>query len=471
MLGLLGTLNLAGQSMETQMTGVSVAGQNLANVNTAGYTRQTVDIETSPDIMTGIGPQGTGAEAVSIQQAVDSLLNGQIQGQQSVNGYWNAQQSGLQSVQDDLNEFLSSNTSSSSSSGGATSSGLSSLLSNVFNDFQSVATSPTSIGARQTLISDAQSLATAFNQINSGLEQESTTLNTSLSDNVDSANQLLSGIASLNQQISAAQFGGGNANDLLDERQQDLNNLAQLTDITTTNGANGAVNVSIGGQTLVSGNQVSETLQTYDPGNGNLLVQTSGGVPLTLTGGSMQGTIDARDGTLASLQSSINTLASSLITEVNSVYTTGYGLNGTTGANFFYGSDAASISVNTGLANDPSSFQAAASASTNDNTVALELANLADAPQSSLQNETFGDSFDQTVGTFGDSLQTANDQVGNQTAVTSMLTNQQSSISGVSLDQEMTNLLSFQQAYEASAELVTTVNQMLGDTLAMKSGT
>ncbi|HEY1790731.1 MAG TPA: flagellar hook-associated protein FlgK [Verrucomicrobiae bacterium] len=471
MLGLLGTLNLAGQSMETQMTGVSVAGQNLANVNTAGYTRQTVDIETSPDIMTGIGPQGTGAEAVSIQQAVDSLLNGQIQGQQSVNGYWNAQQSGLQSVQDDLNEFLSSNTSSSSSSGGATSSGLSSLLSNVFNDFQSVATSPTSIGARQTLISDAQSLATAFNQINSGLEQESTTLNTSLSDNVDSANPLLSGIASLNQQISAAQFGGGNANDLLDERQQDLNNLAQLTDITTTNGANGAVNVSIGGQTLVSGNQVSETLQTYDPGNGNLLVQTSGGVPLTLTGGSMQGTIDARDGTLASLQSSINTLASSLITEVNSVYTTGYGLNGTTGANFFYGSDAASISVNTGLANDPSSFQAAASASTNDNTVALELANLADAPQSSLQNETFGDSFDQTVGTFGDSLQTANDQVGNQTAVTSMLTNQQSSISGVSLDQEMTNLLSFQQAYEASAELVTTVNQMLGDTLAMKSGT
>lgn len=460
--------------METQMTGVSVAGQNLANVNTAGYTRQTVDIQTSPDIMTGIGPEGTGAEAVSIQQAVDALLNGQIQGQQSVNGYWNAQQSSLQSVQDDLDEFLSSTasgSSSSSSSGDTTSSGLSTLLSNVFNDIQSVATSPTSTAARQTLISDAQTLASAFNQINSGLDQQNAGLNTSLGNDVDSANQLLSGIAGLNQQISAAEFSGGNANDLLDERQQDLNNLAQLTDITTSNGANGAVNVSIDGQTLVSGSQVSDTLQTYDPGNGNLLVQTAGGASLTLTGGSMQGTIDARDGTLATLQNSVNTLASSLITQVNSVYSGGYSLTGATGADFFTGSDAASIAVNSSLVNNPSSFQASGSATASgDNTVALELANMADAPQSNLQNETFGDSFDQTVGTFGDSLQTANNQVSNQTAVMNMLTSQQSSISGVSLDQEMTNLLSFQQAYEASAELVTTVNQMLGDTLAMKSG-
>ncbi|HEV2454242.1 MAG TPA: flagellar hook-associated protein FlgK [Verrucomicrobiae bacterium] len=471
MLGLLGTLNLAGQSLQTQMTGVSVAGQNLANVNTAGYTRQTVDIQTSPDIMTNLGLQGTGAEAVSIQQAVDALLNGQIQGQQSVNGYWNAQQSGLQSAQNDLNEFLSS-TGSSSSSNSTTSSGVSTLLTNFFNDFQSVATSPTSIPARQTLISDAQTLASALNQMNAGLSQEKTSLNTSLSNDVNSANQLLSGIASLNQQISAAEFGGGNANDLLDEQQKDLNNLAQLTDISTTSGADGTVNVSIDGQALVSGSKVLDTLQTYDAGNGSLQVQTAtGGVSLTLTGGSMKGTIDARDGALATLQNSVNTLASSLITQVNSIYSGGYSLAGTTGASFFTGSDASDIAVNSALVNDPSSFQASGSATaTGDNTIALELADLGGAPQSNLQNETFSNSFDQTVGTFGDSLQTANNQVSNQTAVTNMLTNQRSSISGVSVDQEMTNLLTFQQAYEASAELVSTINKMLGDTLAMKSG-
>ena len=474
MLGLLGTLNLASQSLQTQMTAISVTGQNLANVNTAGYTRQTANIQTTPDIETTSGPEGTGAEVTDIQQAVDTLLNNQIQGQQSTSGYWNGQQSALQSVQDDLDEFLSStgSTSGSTSSTDTTSSsGLSTLINNFFNDAQSVATSPTSIPARQQLISDAQTLASAFNQINSQLNQENTALNTSISDDVTSANQLLSGIASLNQQISAAQLGGGNANDLIDEQQQDLQNLAQLTDITTSTEANGAVNLSIDGQTFVSGNQVKDTLETYDPGNGNLLVTApglGGTTPLTLTGGSIQGTIDARDGTLATLQSSVNTLASSLITQVNSIYSPGYSLTGTTGANFFGGSDASNISVNSSLADDPSSFQASGSATASgDNSVVLQLAELADTAQSNLQGQTFSNSFDQTVGTFGDALQTANNQVTDQTSVMNMLKTQQSSVSGVSLDQEMTNLLGFQQAYEASAELVTTINQMLSATLQM----
>ncbi len=468
MLGLLGTLNLASQSMQTQMTAIEVTGQNLANVNTAGYARQTVDIQTAPDIQTDIGPEGTGSEAASIQNAVNLLLNSQIQGQQSTSGYWNAQQSALESVQNDLDEYLSSTNSSSSSDTTTSSSGLSTMLTNFFDDLQSVATSPTSISARQTLISDAQTLASGFNQISSGLSQENTSLNSSLTSDVSSANQLLSGIATLNQQISAAQFSGGNANDLIDEQQQDLSNLAQLTNISTSTGSNGEVNVSIDGQTLVSGNQVVDTLQTYDPGNGNLLVQTSSGVNLTLTGGSMQGTIDARDGTLANLQTSINTLASSLITQVNSIYSSGYDLDGSTGADFFTGSDAATISVNSSLANDPSAFQASGSATASgDNTIALDLAELADTAQSNLQGQTFSGSIDQTVGSFGDALQNANQQVTNQTAVMNMLNNQQESISGVSVDQEMTNLLGFQQAYEASAELVSTINQMMGDTIQM----
>src|SRR5580704_12812339 len=172
MLGLLGTLDLAAQSLQTQMTAIAVTGQNLSNVNTTGYTRQTVNIQTTPDIQTTSGPEGTGAKVASIQQAVDTLLNSQIQGQQSVNGYWNGQQSTLQTVQDDLDEFLSStggtssSTSANSSSGTTSSSGLSTLLNNVLNDFKAVSTSPTSISARQQLISDAQSLASAFNQIN-----------------------------------------------------------------------------------------------------------------------------------------------------------------------------------------------------------------------------------------------------------------------------------------------------------------
>jgi flagellar hook-associated protein 1 FlgK len=473
MLGLLGTLNLASRSLQTQMTGVEVSGQNLANINTTGYTRQSVEIQTSPDISTTIGPEGTGANAVAIQQVVNAILNNQIQSQQSTSGYWSAQQTALQSAQTSLNEFLNGtgSTTSSTSTNSTTDTGLSGQLSSLFADFQSVATSPTSVAARQQLISDAQTLAATFNQINTQLDASRASLNTSLSNNVDSANQLLSGIADLNKQISTADFNGATPNDLLDEREQDLENLSTVTNITTSAGTNGAVDVSIGGQTLVSGNQVLDTLKTFDAGGGQLLVQTAtGGATLTLTGGSMQGTIDARDGELATIQNSINTLASTLITQVNTIHSGGFNLTGTNGANFFNGLDAATITVNVALASNPSLIQASGTATANsDNSIARQLADLASTTQSGLNNQTFGDSYDETVAGLGDSLQTANDQVNNQTAVTNMLTTQRGSVSGVNVDEEMTNLMSFQRAYEASAQLVTTLNTMLGDVLAMKT--
>lgn len=474
MLGLFGTLNLASRSLQAEMTGIEVTGQNLANVNTTGYSRQIVQITASPDISTSIGPEGTGADATSIQQAVDSLLNNQIVAQNSTSGYWNGQQTALQNAQNALDEFLSGSGSTSGSTdatSSTTDSGLDSQLSALFNDFQSLAASPTSMSARQALIGQAQTVAASFNSIDSQLDSVNSSLNQSLGDDVSSANQLLTQIASLNSQITQADLAGGNPNDLNDERQQDLVNLAQLTNITTASGPNGAVNVSIGGQALVTGSTLNDTLQTYDPGNGNLLVQTAtGGVDLTLTGGSMQGTIDARDNTLASLQNSINTLANTLITQVNSVNSNGYGLNGTTGNNFFNGTDAGSISVNSALVNDPTLIQASGSADDpGDNTVALQLAQLATTNQSSLDNQTFNDSYGSTVADLGQALQNANTQVSNQTTVSNMLATQLGSVSGVNIDEAMTNMMMYQQAYQASAELVTTVNTMLSDTLAMKT--
>jgi flagellar hook-associated protein 1 len=475
MLSLFGTLDMASRAMQAQMTGVDVTGQNLANVSTTGYTRQTVDIETSPDISTRIGDEGTGANVVAIQQAVNSMLNGQIVTQQSSSGYWSAQQSALQSLQTNLNEFLNGTASTSSNSTDSTSdTGLAGQLSSLFNDFQAVATSPTSISARQELISQAQTLASTFNQVDSQFGATRTSLNSSVTNGVSTANQLLAGIAQLNGQISSAEFSGGTPNDLLDEQQQDLQNLAQLTNIQTSTGSNGAVDVSIGGQSLVSGDKVLDTLQTYDAsgnGSGQLLVQTAtGGVDLTLTGGSIQGTIDTRDGELTTMQNSINTLASSLITQVNSVNSGGFSLTGTTGTDFFTGTNASNISVNQSLVNDPSLVQASGSATASgDNSVALKLADLASGTQSNLGGQTFGDSYGETVAALGDALSNANTQVTNQSAVSTMLSTQQSSVSGVNIDQEMTNLMGFQRAYEASAELVTTVNQMMETVNQMKS--
>jgi flagellar hook-associated protein 1 FlgK len=474
MIGLFGALDMASQSLDTQMTGVDVTGQNLANVNTTGYARQTVNVESSPDISTSFGSEGTGANVTSIQQIVSSLLNTQIQNQQSVSGYWSSQQSALQSAQTGLDEFLNgsgSTNSTSSSANDTSSSGLSAQLSGLFSAFSSLAASPTSASAQQAVISQAQSLSTSFNQVNTQLSDLNTSLNSSLTSDVGSANQLLSNIADLNGEITSAEFSGGTANSLVDTREQDLENLSKLVSIQTSTGTGGAVNVSIDGQDLIAGSQTMDTLQTVDPGDGQLQVQTAtGGVTLNLSGGSMQGTITARDGTLASLQSGLNTLATTLINQVNTIQNAGYTTTGTTGNSFFTGTGAGDIGVNAALVNDPSLIQTSGTATAGgDNTVALQLASLGTTSQAALNNQTFSNSYDGTVADLGDALSNANDQVTNQTAVTTMLQTQQSDVSGVNIDQEMTNLMGFQRAYEASAQLVTTINTMMGDTLAMKA--
>lgn len=475
MLGLFGTLNMAARSMQAQMTGVEVSGQNLANVNTTGYSRQSVQLATNPDIATGIGPEGTGVTAVAIQQIVSELLNSQVQTQQSTSGYWDGQQTALQTAQNALNEFLngtSTTTSTSTSSTASDSStGLAAQLNNLFSAFQAVATSPTSTAARQSLISQAQTLAATFNNVNGQLDDLKTSLDASLDNSVESANKLLSDIANLNKQITSAEFSGGTANNLRDAREQDLENLAHLTNFTLSTGTNGAVNVSIGGQSLVTGYTVADTLQTYDAGGGQMLVQTAtGGVPLTLTGGLMQGTIDARDGSLATLQTNVNTLASTLITQVNAIHNSGFSLTGSTGTNFFDGTNAASITVNASLAANSNLIQTSGSATAaGDNSVALQLAQLGSAAQGALGNQTFNDNYNAAVGALGQSLAAANTQVSSQTLVTQMLSTQRGSVSGVSVDEEMTNLMSFQRAYQASAKLVSTVDSMIEVTLAMKN--
>ena len=144
-------------------------------------------------------------------------------------------------------------------------------------------------------------MAAQFNQVSTQLASVQAGLNTSVQNDVNSSNQDLSTIATLNAQIVAAQSGGGSAQPLIDQREQALEDLAGKANITTTTEvANGAIDVSIGNVTMVSGVSVTDKLQTYTDGNGNLQIQAqNAGTPITLTGGSIGGEITARDGALA----------------------------------------------------------------------------------------------------------------------------------------------------------------------------
>jgi flagellar hook-associated protein 1 len=475
MLGLFGTLNLGARSLATQQQGSEIAGQNLANVNNPAYARQRLAIATSMAVPSAVGPQGTGVDSVAIVQLRNLLLDRQITSETSVTGSLSAQQLALQNAESNFGEQIDSSTSGTegASATGSIGSkqGLATSLSDLFSAFQSLSTDPSSMTQRQVLLQKAQSLATQFNQVSSRLDSVRSNINDSIQNDVDKANQTLSDIAKLNDQIITSEAAsGGTANDLRDLRQQKLEDLSKIANVTATAQPNGGWDIAIGGITMVSGKNTLDSLQTYDAGGGQILLKAANvGTPLTLTGGSIQGNIEVREGALAKLQNDTNTLATQLITQVNAVHGGGFDLNGATGQNFFSGTDAATISVNSALLADPSRIQASGVAgATGDNKVAVALAQLANSNIAGLNNQTFNESYSASVASLGQSLSSINDQIANHDVVNQMLQTQRSSESGVSLDEEMTDLMKYQKAFQASARLITTVSDMLDTVVNLK---
>ena len=470
MIGLFGTLDLAQRALQTQRQGVEVTGHNLANANRAGYTRQRLTVQAGSSLSTLVGQFGTGVEAVTVQQIRDGLVDRQMQDEISVRSSLETQQTALQWAQANLGQQIDSTSNSTAGASTSGNAGLADRLTNLFNSFQSLATQPTSLEARQGVLLQAQDLAGRFNQIDQQLSKLSGSLSESMKSDVTSANQLLTDISRLNDEIKQTELGSKVvANDLRDARQEKLEELSKLIKVDASE-SGGVLTVSLNGTSLVAGKQVVDTLEAYDAGGGQWKIRTqTGAQPLDPTGGSMHGYLTARDGVVAQLRADVNTLASQLITQVNTLHSAGYGLAGSTGAAFFTGTNAADIQVSSQLVNQPALLQVSASAgASGDNTVALNLARLADQPQAALSNQTLSQFLGQSVAALGGSLSSINGQLTDQKMVESWLQQQRDAVSGVSLDEEMTNLTKYQKAFEASARLVTTVDEMLDTVLNMK---
>ena len=471
--GLFNTLNLGVRSLQAQQAAVEIAGQNLANVNNRAYARQRVQMQTSPTVDGGIGPQGTGVQAVAIQQMRDALVDRQIRSEASIGGYLTAQQSALQKAQVSLGEFIDRNADAinGAADGTGATSGMADDLTELFNGFQRVATSPTSLTERQVLLDNAQTLALRFNQTAERFTKLSEDVDEAVAIDVTAANQLLQDLTTLNDSIMTAELGGKfSANDLRDIRQQKLEELGKLVTFGAVENSNGTVDVTIGGVSMISGNQLQDSIQVFDAGGGQMLLRaTSAGTPLTITSGAIQGTIEVRDGALKTLRDGLNNLANTLITDINTLHRAGYSLTGTTGEDFFTGTDATDIKVNTTLKGNPALVQAAGVAGeVGNNSVARALAQLAKDSRAALDNQTFSGAYGAIVATLGHELSTANNQLSQHEAVTAMLQRQRDSVSGVSIDEEMTDLVRFQHAYEASARIISTVDEMIQTVLAMK---
>jgi flagellar hook-associated protein 1 FlgK len=444
-------LGIGTTALTAAQTSLATTSHNISNVNTEGYSRQRAEFGAySPDF-NGVHYLGNGVNVLGVERAYDEFLAYQVRAYTSSS----QKQNTFLSFSKQVDELLSSD-----------STGLDKGMKDLFNAAHEVSNDPTSIAARQSLLSQAELLSNRFNTIDKQLQQIDAQLDNSLATTVDTINEISKGIAKLNETISVlTKSSGAVPNDLLDQRDQLVNRLSGLANLQVVKEDNGAYNVFIGnGQALVVGNSrielstINDTSTTpprlavgYGPSNINITSELSGGK----IGGILQVRTDVIDAT----RSELDQLAQAIVTSFNTVQTAGVDLAGTAGTNIFdpAGTTAGTISV---IMTDPRLI--AASSTTNpgvaNNQNALAMAKLQSDKTMSGGTLSFAESYNKTVSTVA--TKTMQADVGQQTqaGLLNQVKLRFDSVSGVNLDEEAANLIKFQQSYQAASQIISVSN-------------
>ncbi len=323
-MGLLNILDIAKGSLLASQAGIQTTAHNIANVDTPGYTRQRVGTNAGDPVIIGGYPIGTGVFINGIERSYDRFLGLQIMDAQEKMGRQSALRDTLGRLEGIFND----------SSG----LGLGDTLDNFFNAINDVANDPSSYAARSALLSTASTLADRITSLDSRMRGEIERIEGEVKGEIDAINSLTAGIAGLNVDIQRMESGGNTANDLRDERDRLLNELAGRIDVTMIENDNGQVTVlTAGGNPLVADSTSTALSVKPDTDNGGYNDIYFGNKKITthISTGSIKGLLEARDSHFLPTLDKLDTLSASLTKEFNAVHLQGYGLDGSTGLNFF----------------------------------------------------------------------------------------------------------------------------------------
>lgn len=443
---------------------------NVANISTPGYSRQVPIMVTSDPIVLDPLTLGTGVTLKSIESIRDPILESRIQQETQTQGQ-------MDSLVGALSQTQVSFTSSTADIGTS--------ISNFFNSVNQLSTSPTDLSLRQGLLTAANSLASAFNLTANNLTTQRGSIDGSIKEDVGQINELTKQIAELNVKISNLQNIGASAGTFVDQRTQAIDQLASLVDVIAIPTDNTLTLTTATGTPLVAG-QISFQLTTApDLTDANVQHVFSQGndITSTLVSGQLGGLIQARDQQIPAILTQLDSLAAGLATAVNRVQTGGYDLNGNpTGVLDIKGNPqnavplfsfinpppakgaAASLAV---VITDPAKIAASSdgAAGSNGNAEAM----YAVSSQPIIQGQSASDYYSSVVFNVGNAVASATAEQSASDLALRQLSDQRASISGVSLDQEAANLMRYQQAYAASAQVITTINQMMQTVINMKN--
>ena len=453
MSSLFGALSIAVRSLYAQEGAIDTTSNNISNVDTPGYSRETPILTESPPLDLGQISMGNGVDFNGVQSIRDNILELRIdqetQQQNQLTSYVNY----MNQVQSLFNETQGS--------------GLSDSINSFFNSFQQLADDPTDTPTRQAVISAGQNLAAAFQQTGQQLTTIQQGADQQVVQTVQQINADTAQLAGLNQQISGLAANSEQAAMLEDNQYEVLNNLSQLVDVAVTHTSGGGLTVTTtNGTALVAGGQslALSTATNASTGFQDVFSQGSDVTP-SFTGGQLAGLLEARDQSIPSIMSSLDNLAAGVVNSVNAQSLKGYDLNGAKGVDFFQPVVQPSPGSNAGAAEnmavaitDPSKVAASSDGTQGDNANALALANIQN--EAIVDGQTATDFYSDLVSTVGNDVSAATDEQQSVGLVLSQLQNQRSDTSGVSLDEEAANLILYQRAYEAAAEVVSAVNDL-----------
>ena len=458
--GLYDVLRMGLSSLRAQSRAIETVGRNMANVNNPTYARQRV-------IFGDVSPTGSasvGVDVIEVQQVRDVLLDRQLVREKSGAAALEAETAAYERGEAAMGETISSvNDPSLAATTGGNS--LTNAMAGFFGAARQLSVDPTNSTQKQMFVQTAKTMTERFQFSNDRLAEVQADLTNQVSNDVDKANVLLTTIKELNLMIATQESKTGTkALTLRDQRQARVEDLAQVMNFKTTTLPDAPNQIQItatsasGVDTVIlSGGTTLETLAFA----GATLRVVSSNTALTLTGGSTKGHLTARDGALQTLRNSLNLLAKQMVTSVNAAYNPSG-----TGQNFFdpAGTNASSIQLASGLTGLNVRASVAGGAA-GDSSVAQAISKLDIRSFSSTSgdaiNGTMGESYSAAISLFSYSLSQSRMNHENQTGVLNIVRGQRESMSGVSLDEEAAELMKFQRAYQASARVISVVDQML----------
>lgn len=454
-------LNAAVTGLNAHRRRIDIISQNIVNAETPGYHRQVTELRAvesgQPGLFTGSPGEYGGVES-SVSRRWDQILDTNAKKEGGRAASLEAQAEAMRAIEQNIGAF------------GDT--GLAGRLQQMFNSFDDLANDPSDLAVRNVVLGNAETVASALNLEGAAIDTAHQGAAERAKALVQQLNGLASSIAELDRSIVAGVASGDDPHGLIDQRDRLATELTGLVNVELSYENDGQIRLSLNGHNLVSDGQSRPVTlaSTPDPtlapfGYQRLSLQSGSGRNLELRAGSIHGVLTVANELAPQQRAALDAVAADIVTTVNALHSTGTGLDGSTGNNLFdpAGVTALTFAVSADVAGQPRRLAASDGSGALDNSVALGIAALATDPNGPSANHA------QMLTDLGNRVRLLTNSADTAALASGRANKALQAEVGVSLDEELADLVSAQRAYEASARMISAIDEML-DTLINRTG-